>query len=52
MLLFAARVSAQTECDYYKGKESVTAGGITYGIMYDLTIGLQNINKTRCDDGN
>ncbi len=35
ILLFAAGVSAQTECDYYKGKESVTAGGITYKVDYE-----------------
>ncbi len=52
MLLFAAKVSAQTECDYYKGEESVTAGGTTYNIKYDLSVYLQNADNTRCDEVN
>ncbi len=42
VLMFAARVSAQTECDYYKGKESITAGGITYEVLYNRVLGLCN----------
>ncbi len=52
MLLFAAGISAQTGCDYYKGKESVTAGGITYDISYSLSVGLQNTNNVYSNEAN
>ncbi len=60
VLLFAARVSAQTECDYYKGKDRVTAGGITYNVKYigfykesvKALVNLENAENEMCSSEN